>query len=161
MKSASAMRKDADALFSQANRLLDEARKLERKEADDLAASARQIAGALPVDRGDQRLSSGGIVPDDRSHTALKPNGQQQDYVVLSDRERAKGFVRPFRDAYRHATCGKITTMSRAIAETYARDPGFYNGTFCTTCQGHFRVGERGEFTWYEMDGREGPKVGT
>ena len=25
----------------------------------------------------------------------------------------------------------------------------------------HFPVGEAGEFTWFEMDGREGPKVGT
>jgi hypothetical protein len=69
--------------------------------------------------------------------------------------------VRPFRNAYRHAVCGKITTMSREIAETYARDPTFYSGTFCATCRGHFPVGEDGQFTWYEMDGREGPKVGT
>ena len=51
--------------------------------------------------------------------------------------------------------------MSRDIAETCARDPGFYSGTFCTTCRAHFPVGESGEFTWYEMNGREGPKVGT
>ena len=85
----------------------------------------------------------------------------QKAYVVLSEAERAKGFVRPFRDAYRHLKCGKITTMGRAIAETYARDPEFYSGTFCTTCRAHFPVGEDGEFTWYEMDGSEGPKVGT
>jgi hypothetical protein len=89
------------------------------------------------------------------------PNGQQEGYVVLSPSERAKGFVRPFRDAYRHQTCGKITIMSRDLGETYARDPYFYSGTFCTTCRGHFPVGEDGEFTWYEMDGRQGPKVGT
>jgi hypothetical protein len=65
------------------------------------------------------------------------------------------------RDAYRHLKCGKITTMSRDIAETYARDPQFYNGTFCTTCRNHFPIGEDGEFTWYENDGSEGPKVGT
>jgi hypothetical protein len=94
-------------------------------------------------------------------HATLKANGQQQDYVVLSESERARGFVRPFRDAYRHQKCGQITTMSRSIGETYARDPSFYSGTFCVTCGGHFPVGERGEFTWYEMDGREGPKVGT
>ena len=28
-------------------------------------------------------------------HRKLKPNGQQQDYVVLAEEERAKGFVRP------------------------------------------------------------------
>ncbi|RWX78272.1 hypothetical protein EPK99_06465 [Neorhizobium lilium] len=52
------------------------------------------------------------------------------------------------------------TTMGRTIAETYAASPSFYSGTFCSTCRGHFPVGEDGEFTWYEMDGSEGPKVG-
>lgn len=113
------------------------------------------------ADRSAQILSDGSPVPDDRSHTNLRPDGQQEGYVILSDNERAKGFVRPYRDAYKHLTCGKITTMGRKIAETYARDPGFYSGTFCTTCAAHFPVGEDGEFVWYEMDGSIGPKVGT
>lgn len=95
------------------------------------------------------------------SHTDIKPNGQQKGYVVLAEEERAKGFVRPFRDAYRRLKCGAITVMGRIIAETYATQPDFYYGTFCTTCKAHFPVGEDGEFTWYEMDGSEGPKVGT
>lgn len=115
----------------------------------------------LQVDRSARVLVSGAPVPEDQSHTTLKPNGQQQDYVVLTPEERGRGFVRPYRDAYRHTKCGKITTMSRAIAETYARDPYFYSGTFCTTCSGHFPIGEDGEFVWYEMDGTTGPKVGT
>lgn len=99
------------------------------------------------------------VTPD---HREIDPaTGQQKGYVVLSAEERAKGFVRPYRDAYRHQTCGGITTMGRALAETYARAPGFYSGTFCSTCRAHFPVGKDGEFTWYEMDGREGPKVGT
>jgi hypothetical protein len=101
-----------------------------------------------PVDRSATELSGGGpITPE---HLELKPNGQQKGY-----------FVRPVRDAYRHEKCGQITTMSKDLAETYARDPHFYSGTFCSTCRSHFPVGETGEFTWYEMDGREGPKVGT
>jgi hypothetical protein len=106
-------------------------------------------------------LTSGNPVPDNQSHAKLKNNGQQEDYVVLTAAERSKGFARPFRDAYRHLTCGKITTMSLSIAETYARDPYFYSGTFCTTCCGHFPVGEDGEFVWYETNGTIGPKVGT
>jgi hypothetical protein len=106
-------------------------------------------------------LVDGRPVPEDYSHVELKPNGQQKDYIVLAEEERKKGWVRPYRDAYRHEKCGQITTMSRAIAETYASDPYFYSGTFCTTCRAHFPIGEDGEFTWYEMDGREGPKVGT
>lgn len=99
------------------------------------------------------------VTPD---HREIDPaTGQQKAYVVLSAEERAKGFVRPYRDAYRHQPCGGITTMGRALAETYAREPTFYIGTFCSTCRALFPVGEDGEFTWYEMDGREGPKVGT
>jgi hypothetical protein len=125
-----------------------------------LDAAKRKAAEAIPVDRDARQLSGGGPVTDD--HREINPaTGLQKGYVVLSPSERTKGFVRPFRDAYRHQKCGAITTMSRDIAETYARDPEFYSGTFCSTCRGHFPVGEDGEFTWYEMDGREGPKVGT
>ena len=33
-------------------------------------------------------------------------------------------------------------------AETYARDPKFYSGTFCVTCKAHRPVGANGEFVW-------------
>lgn len=39
------------------------------------------------------------VTPD---HRELKPNGQQKGYVVLSEEERAKGFVRPVRRTYIH-----------------------------------------------------------
>lgn len=71
--------------------------------------------------------------------------GQQRGYVVLAEEERAKGFVRPVRRAYVHQRCGVMTTMASTIAETYARDPKFYNGTFCCGCGAHFPVGE---FKW-------------
>jgi hypothetical protein len=83
--------------------------------------------------------------------------GMQRQYLVLSAEDRAKGFVRPFRDKYRHLTCGTTTTMGTAIAETYARQPDFYGGTFCVRCRAHFPVGEDGEFVW---DGTN-EKVGT
>ena len=127
--------------------------------AEKIVESARQLS--LPVDRSCQMLTDGSEVPEDRSHTELLSNGQQKGYVVLSDEERARGFVQPYRDAYKHLKCGKITTMGRKIAETYARDPYFYSGTFCCHCGGHFPIGEDGEFVWYEMDGTIGPKVGT
>lgn len=87
--------------------------------------------------------------------------GQQRDYVVLSESERARGFVRPVRASYRHTKCGAVTTMGDSLAETYARDPGFYGATFCATCRAHFPVGEAGEFVWIESSGRDGPPVGT
>lgn len=91
-------------------------------------------------------LIDGSPVPEDRSHTELKENGQQKAYVVLSDEERAKGFVRPVRDTYVHNVCGQKTSMPKAIAETYARDPSFYNATFCCTCGKHLPLDE---FMWY------------
>lgn len=108
---------------------------------------------SLTTDPNDPRLGRG---VDD---VGGKP--QQETYLVLSKEEREQDFVRPYRDAYRHLVCGKITTMNRAIAETYAKQPAFYGATYCLTCKGHFQVGENGEFVWYEMNGSDGPKVGT
>jgi len=81
-------------------------------------------------------------------HRNLKPNGQQEGYVVLAEEERAKGFVRPVRSTYTHEKCGTDTTMGQTIAETYARKPTFYSGTFCVACGSHFPVGPKGEFVW-------------
>lgn len=82
-----------------------------------------------------------------------EPVSQAPTYLVLSDDERAKGFVRPVRRSYRHDICGSTTTMAPAIAETYAREPGFYGATYCTTCQMHRPVAE---FTW-----TDGSRVGS
>lgn len=84
------------------------------------------------------------------------PAPQAGAYLVLSDEERAKGFVRPVRRTYFHQACGTNTTMSQAIAETYAREPGFYGATYCVGCHRHLPVGEAGDFTW-----TDGTKVGT
>lgn len=85
---------------------------------------------------------------------SIGPDGQQAQYLVLSEEERARGFVRPVRRTYRHLKCGTTTTMGLAIAETYARNPAFYTGTFCSECRTHFPVGEAGEFVW--IDGPTG-----
>lgn len=155
-----------------------------------------------------------GVVSDrDKLDTTIGADGMQKNYLVLSDAERAKGFVRPVRLAYKHAgrlVCGKprymdklaldpgkvawvcagppghegdcftwlqaseqelkrfdrtshlggcdsVTTMGRELAETYAREPGFYGATFCVNCRKHLPVGASGEFIW-EPDGS---KVGT
>lgn len=45
--------------------------------------------------------------------------------------------------------CGTTTTMGLAIAETYARDPKFYGGTFCAGCCVHLPVAE---FVWEGTD---------
>ncbi len=66
--------------------------------------------------------------------------GQHGAYWVLSEEERAKGFVRPVRISYKHLACGGVTTMGRALSETYARDPKFYGATMCVHCGAHFRL---------------------
>lgn len=92
------------------------------------------------------------------AHRDIDPrSGQQKGYVVLSEQERAAGFVRPVRNSYVHLACGMETVMARAIAETYAKDPKFYTGTFCTYCRAHFPVGEDGQFVWTGTE----EKVGT
>ena len=155
---------------------------------------------SLTTDPTDPRLGRGA---DDT------PRPQNAVYLVLSEEERAQGFVRPVRCAYRHVGipgpehqladltdaqrerysdtgyvkfeaypegssmlgrywtqaqldavgkgCGTVTTMGRALGETYAREPGFYGSTYCCGCGMHRPVGAHGEFVW-EPDGS---RVGT
>lgn len=157
-----------------------------------------------PVDRSKRVLTDGSPVPEDGSHTQLKSNGQQVGYVVLTEEERKKGFVRPVRQNYIHrgirpkyptreltsdekqqyaeygyvlkeeypnsspekiknpsaigrywtkeqlnSGCGVVTYMRLALAETYARDPKFYTGTFCVGCGKHLPLEE---FVWDGTD---------
>ncbi len=101
-----------------------------------------------PVDRLQRTLVDGSPVTTD--HREIDPRtGQQKGYVVLSEAERAKGYVRPIRMAYKHTACGSITMMALALAQTYARDPGFYSGTFCVNCRQHLPLAE---FVWQGTD---------
>lgn len=100
------------------------------------------------TDRADPRLGYG---------VDTEPIPQHEVYLVLSAEERAKGFIRPVRTKYKHLICGAVTTMSRSLAETYARNPAFYGATYCCHCSMHKPVGENGEFVWDD----DGSKVGT
>ncbi len=83
------------------------------------------------------------VTPD---HRDIDPaTGMQKGYVVLTQEERDKGYVRPVRRTYTHKKCGCDTTMGWAIAETYARDPKFYSGTFCCACSAHYPLDQ---FVW-------------
>lgn len=90
----------------------------------------------LTTDPTDPRLTHG---------ADTEPGPQADVYLVLSDDERAKGFVRPVRQSYVHERCRVVTTMGRALAETYARDPKFYGATYCVACRMHLPVSE---FFW-------------
>jgi hypothetical protein len=122
-----------------------------------------EAAAQIPVDRTARTLLDGSPVTED--HRQIDPaTGMQKNYVVLSAEERAKGFVRPVRTAYVHVGkppegqafeypitkkfpggCGTRTQMGLALAETYARDPHFYSGTFCCSCRAHFPLDQ---FLW-------------
>ncbi len=148
-------------------------------------------------------LTDGSAVTDD--HRDIDPaTGLQKGYVVLSEAERAKGFIEPVRLSYVHTGrkicgqrlsasgnyekigsytvctgtpghegehgnvsmdisadkyarfektgflggCGNVTIMGVSLAETYAREPEFYSGTYCAGCRNHFPIGEQGEFVW-------------
>ena len=91
---------------------------------------------------------------------------QNKTYLVLSQAERAKGFIRPLRRSYVHyywldrrdeplptvltslheiGGCGALTAMGLALSETYAHDPKFYGSTWCVGCNYHFPVAD---FRW-------------
>ena len=116
---------------------------------------------SLTTDPNDPRLTHGADAADSGYHE------QADVYLVLSAEERAKGFVRPLRRSYWHTACGKVTTMGTALAETYARQPDFYGGTYCAHCGQHRPVGAGGEFHWVDPAHPErqspttDPKVGT
>lgn len=90
----------------------------------------------LTTDPTDSRLTHG---------VDTAPVAQADAYLILSQEERAKGFVRPVRQVYKHTNCGTTTKMGLDLAETYARAPKFYGATYCVFCQMHKPVAE---FTW-------------
>lgn len=94
----------------------------------------------LVTDPNDPRLTHG---------VDEQPVPQASAYLVLSQEERAKDFVRPVRRAYLHtggpSSCGSTTSMSQALAETWAARPTFYGATYCCACQRHLPVEE---FVW-------------
>jgi hypothetical protein len=100
----------------------------------------------MATDRKGQVMCTTNGQPVDEVRAAqTNETGQHAGYVVLCEEERRKGFVRPYRDSYRHVGCGMVTKMSRDLSETYARDPKFYGSTFCVNCNRHLPVGE---FVW-------------
>lgn len=146
--------------------------------------------------------------PKEARESGIDPaTGMQNKYAVLSEDERAKGYVRPVRYEYKHvgspapanlrdltdderetytaagyakfeeypegsvargrfwkqsdldrvnAGCGAVTWMNEALAQTYARQPDYYTGTYCARCRAHFPVGPKGEFVWDGTDERVG-----
>lgn len=104
---------------------------------------------------------------DAELNTPEGPGQQNKKYLVLSEEERLKGFVRPLRRSYIHVGiggheidpndrskhgrtgrgCGAQTRMGLELCETYASSPEFYSTTWCVGCKTHLPVAE---FRWAE-----------
>ena len=90
-------------------------------------------------------------ITEDRNHPKLghgvdsTPRDQNEVYLVLPEADRAKGYLMPYEDTYKHLTCGGTTTMGASIAATYAADPWFYGSTYCVHCRKHCALEE---FVW-------------
>lgn len=93
------------------------------------------------------------LTPDEQMRYASEGYTKYEEYP----RSGSSAVGRFWREKDLKSGCGSTTTMGQALAETYARDPGFYSATFCARCGAHFSVGEYGEFVW---DGTD-EKVGT
>jgi len=78
-------------------------------------------------------------------HHDTEPTDQAKAYLVLDDKELAKGYIRPYNEEYVHLECGKSTRMDGVIAQTYATDPWFYGGAYCYHCRMHR---PHAEFVW-------------
>lgn len=110
---------------------------------------------SLTTNPDDPRLTHGSDVT---------PVPQAEVYLVMSDEEIARGFVRPVYRSYKHhdPECGYVTTMALPLCETYAANPGYYGSTYCCGCRMHRPVGAAGEFTWVDGAGNDtGILVGT
>lgn len=125
-----------------------------------------------------EERAKGFVEPVRRSYVHVGPPGPQHELRDLTDEERARysdaGYVK-YETYPTGGTvlgrlwtqsdldkvgkgCGTLTTMSQALAETYARCPDFYSGTFCCGCGTHLPVGEVGEFVWDGTDQRVGTR---
>lgn len=112
----------------------------------DVEPGVGQLGVSLTIDPTDPRLTHG---------VDTEPVGQAAAYLVLDPVHPDRKLHRPVRTSYRHTRgCGAVTTMSLAIAETYARDPKFYGATYCTGCRMHKDVAE---FEWVARMGEDIP----
>lgn len=72
---------------------------------------------------------------------------------ILTIRDVAKGYKRPFRRSYVHQKCGTVTTMSEGLAVNLAKDPASVTEVPCTLCNGEFPVTE---FRWASSTAKVG-----
>lgn len=77
-------------------------------------------------------------------------------FHMLTELDKARGYVRPLRYIYTHLGCGAQQHMSLKVAEAYAREPTRQQRLYCLHCDEHFNVGAKGEFVWAGTEERVG-----
>lgn len=70
---------------------------------------------------------------------AYPHEGECGQWKLVSQPEHARA------ERAHRTSCGVMTTMGLGLAETYARNPHFYSGTFCVGCHAHFPLNQ---FYW-------------
>lgn len=85
--------------------------------------------------------------------------GQRLDeWIIPHDECLRLGLATAPRELVRHAKCKVRTQIHVRMAETLAVSPRFYRELFCAKCRTYRPIAE---FNWTEIDGSEGPTVGT
>lgn len=83
------------------------------------------------------------------------PEGLIAFEAYLENRsEHPKATGRYWTTSELNSGCNTVTTMGRALSETYAKNPLFYSSTYCVGCQMHKAVEE---FVWTA----DGQRVGS
>lgn len=88
------------------------------------------------------------------------PDGQHERHPT----DQSGEYQAPIRNSYKHLACGGVTRFGNAIAETYAKHPFNYGGTFCCRCGDYFplRKGDGSHaFEWTGDGTPVGEKHGT
>jgi len=68
-------------------------------------------------------------------------DGQYENYPVIEEGHEPE-FKQEPRKSYIHEKCGVKTTMRGELPESIARDPTWYDKTFCYGCKDHVPVEE-------------------
>ncbi len=113
-------------------------------EMAEVAALERKIAEleAPPVDRSKQcTIHHQDPAEVRKQQQADPPTGQHADYIILCEEERAKGFVRPVRNAYEHVGKKLRGTLEKLD------EPSVFNGITFTHID-RFLVGEHKSGTY-------------
>ena len=77
----------------------------------------------------------------------------QKTKDMITDTEKARGFVRPIRSVIVHKACGERNVLTDAVAEMYARDPKGNTNALCVACGNYFPVVE---FNWEGIEEKVG-----